>query len=144
MVPEIPGIRLESDYEDFEQEHSAGVQSVRDYAGIAAEMRTRLGLDDEDATRVESDEQAGTPADTTFHVEDDVDSDDSQDEDDGNPVGDDDESSDDDDDDDGMPSLQARDDSDSSDDESDNEEELPEEPVQLGRGHRVRYPLGQC
>ena len=32
LVPEIPGIRLESDYEDFEQEHSAGVQSVRDYA----------------------------------------------------------------------------------------------------------------
>ena len=26
LVPEIPGIRLESDYEDFEREHSAGVE----------------------------------------------------------------------------------------------------------------------
>ena len=58
LVPEIPGIRLESDYEDFEQEHAAGVQSVRDYVGIEAEVRARLGLDDDDATRVELDEQA--------------------------------------------------------------------------------------
>ena len=142
LVSEIPGIRLESDYEDFEREHSAGVQSVRDYAGIAAEVRARLGLDDDDATRVELDEQAGAPAGTTFHVEDDEISDDSGDDEDGDPSSDDDESSDDDDGDDGMPSLQARDDSDSSDDESDDEEELPEEPVQLGRGHRVRVPTG--
>ena len=101
-------------------------------------------MDDEDATRVKSDEQAGAPAGTTFDVEDDVDSDDSDDEDDGDPTGDDDESSDDDDDDDVLPSLQARYDSDSesSDDESDDEEELPEEPMQLGRGHRVRVPTG--
>ena len=101
-------------------------------------------MDDKDATRGESDAQAGTPAGTTFDVENDVDLDDSDDEDNGEPVSDDDESSDDDDDDDTPPSLQATSDSDSksSDDESEDEEELHEEPVQLGRGHRNRAPTG--
>ena len=144
LVPEISGIRLESDYDDFENEYISGVQSVRDYGGIVTEACARLGVDGEDVTRAEADAQAGARAGTTFEVEDDVDSDDSDDEDNGNPVSDGDKSSDDDDDDDAPPSLQARNDSDSesSDDESEDKEELPEEPEQLGRGHRKRLPTG--
>ena len=141
LVPEMLDIRLESNYQDFEEANPSGVQPGQDYVAIAAVTRACLGLDDNGDMCVKYEGVDSEPVDETVDVKSDVDLDISDDENDSEPVGDDDESSDDDDDDD-PPNLQIRDDSDSdsSGDKSDNKDEPAEEL--LGSEHRVRARTG--
>ena len=140
MIPEIPDVRRESEYEDSIWPLRSGVESEQHYVAIAEAVRASAGLGNNVEMCV--DPRGVTVAPETIGIDNHVDSDNNDVNSDSKYVGEKHESSnsDDDTDNDNLPGLQVRDASDSSNRKSDDKPEPLEE--QLGRGHRVSILKG--